>query len=192
MKMLVAALAVLLASCTTTQNADGSTQVTLHLAKLSQDLRESLLPAPPQAASNSAAAPKTVSTSVKVASPKVAISAKALKDLQDVFECREQKSNFSFDKVLYPYATSEPDSDSYTLKVPITVFGHKVSKATVFLSGEGIYRAYIPGQSLVALAKSAGLKKTKDGYVRHMDWRSLSVENYEGIYYQCSVNYERY
>jgi hypothetical protein len=192
MKMLVAALAILLASCTTTQNADGSTQVTLHLAKLSQDLRESLLPTPPQVASKPAAVVKPVHTPAKTATPKVAISAKALKELQDVFECREHKSNFNFEKALFPYATMDPRTDTYTLKVPITVFGHKASKATVFLSGEGIYRTYIPGQSIATLAKSAGLKRTKNGYVRYMDWRSLSVEDYEGIYYQCSVNYERY
>tara|TARA_R110001592_G_scaffold360613_1_gene669290 strand:- start:6777 stop:6980 length:204 start_codon:yes stop_codon:yes gene_type:complete len=52
--------------------ADGSSQVKLHLAKLSKDLSGSLLPTPPQLATKLAAVAKPVNTPAKTATQKVA------------------------------------------------------------------------------------------------------------------------
>lgn len=194
MKTVLLILSFMLAACSTTKNADGSTQVTLHLANLTQEIQRSLSPNAvfpiPEASSK-----KTPSAGPAASRPVIKMTAKDIKNFQKLFECRDGADFYAIVMSLEKYAVREsPDSESLILMgpLPVKVFGHEVAKATMFSSGEGIYRTYIDNKSVQALAKSAGIKKSKNSYIKYLDWRLLSVGDYEGVYYECSVNYERY
>lgn len=180
MKCILVVMTLLLAACSTTKNADGSTQVTLHLASAMQNLQQSLLPS----ASVAPVTPKAMPP----APASQAWSDKELKNFQKLFECRSGVDN----ELLQASLKKIGGFDSFTFNLPIKVFGHTPSKLTLFYSGEGIYRTYVKGQTEAALAKSAGIKKTKDGYYKSFDWSYLKVDTYEGTYYECNVNFERY
>lgn len=57
MKYRVVLISLLLAACSTTKNADGSTQVTLHLASAAKGLQQSLFPRAAVAVPEKPAAP---------------------------------------------------------------------------------------------------------------------------------------
>lgn len=177
MKYVLVFVSLLLAACSTTKNADGSTQVTLHLASAAQSLQQSLFPSAAVAAQEKPAAPVAQNWTDK-----------ELKNFQKLFECR---SGVNYD-LLHASLKRYGDPDDYTLSLPIKIFGHASSKFTLFFSGEGIFRTYVKGQTEAALAKSAAIKKSKNGYYKSYDWRYLKVDTYEGTYYECNVNFERY
>jgi hypothetical protein len=78
--------------------------------------------------------------------------------LQNAFECRGVASKI--DLALQARQITTDGQTPTELDPPITVFGFKVSKVTVFRdSGEDVYASYIPGSGTTKVAILAAVKK---------------------------------
>lgn len=126
-------------------------------------------------------------STLTLALPAYALTMQESKNLTRIFECNNSVDYALLDKTMRKYGISGL-ADTYTLKGAITVFGLPVRKIKIFRdSGEDSYRAYTSGVSSQQMAKAAGLTSKQGGYSKMTNVGRLSIEDYEGLHYNCSV-----
>ena len=108
-------------------------------------------------------------------------------NLVKLFECQPAVDYSLLDKTMETYGIS-PSAERFKLKRPLMVFGLPITTISIFReSGEDAYRVYPRGLSEQEMIAAARLTKHKWGYQRTTKAGVISVENYEGLYLQCSV-----
>lgn len=174
MKTVLLILSFMLAACSTTKNADGSTQVTLHLANLTQEIQRSLLPTVSVPSAPIAAAESTETTAISTAPstpsasfPMVCSGHKNKKScepsLQALFECRlpNQAAAMTRLKGVRAYGLSRKLQTPQELLKPLKLFGQPIREVTLSadLSDPGtVSWSHRSPLSINQVAKRMGIK----------------------------------
>lgn len=109
-------------------------------------------------------------------------------NLIKLFECQPAVDYELLDNTMEKFRIS-PSAELYWPRTSLVVFGVPIQKVSIFReSGEDVYRAFPQGLTEQQMAAAARLKKHKRGaYQRSTEVGVISVEDYQGLHFQCSV-----